>query len=191
MYWPAGDSPRPGGRCRSRRDRAAGGGGTLAGSAGPQATRENVRLNLAATLWAHFACHGYSGQVHPSDSHLSLRDGPLTVSEIAGMRLDHAEFAFLSACSTASGSDRLPDEAIHIAAALQLTGYTHVIGTLWPIPDTLAPRIARHVYQNLEDDLSQAAPQVRIWPAAHDSRRLFPLLALRVVVADLSLSSLN
>lgn len=45
--------------------------------------------------------------------------------------------------------DRLTDEAIHLASAFQLAGYRHVIGTLWPINDRLAARIAEAVYQGL------------------------------------------
>ena len=123
---------------------------------GPLATRENVRRGLADAAWAHFACHAYTDEYNPSDSHLSLHDGPLTITDIRELALDGASFAFLSACSTASGGDLLPDEAIHVASALQLAGYTHVIGTLWPVLDTLAPRIARDVYQTLDSDLSQA-----------------------------------
>jgi CHAT domain-containing protein len=40
------------------------------------------------------------------------------------------ELAFLSACHTATGSPRGLDEAIHLAAAMQLLGYRHVIATL-------------------------------------------------------------
>ena len=123
---------------------------------GPLATRENVRRGLADAAWAHFACHAYTDEYSPSDSHLSLHDGPLTITDIRELALDGASFAFLSACSTASGGDLLPDEAIHVASALQLAGYTYVIGTLWPVLDTLAPRIARDVYQTLDSDLSQA-----------------------------------
>ncbi|MGC4746611.1 CHAT domain-containing protein [Micromonospora sp. DT201] len=36
------------------------------------------------------------------------------------------------------------DEAIHIASALQTAGFPHVIGTLWPIPDHVAPQFAHH-----------------------------------------------
>lgn len=123
---------------------------------GPQATRENVRRGLADVAWAHFACHAYTAEDSPSDSFLSLYDGPLTITDIRELAIDDADFAFLSACGTAVGGDLLPDEAIHVAAALQLAGFTHVIGTLWPVLDALAPRIARDVYQGLDSDLGQA-----------------------------------
>jgi CHAT domain len=90
-----------------------------------------------------------------------LHDGPLTVLDIASLRLARAELAFLSACQTAIGGVTLPDESIHLAAALQLAGYRHVIGTLWTIADQLAPRLAEDVYTALGAngglDLTQAA----------------------------------
>jgi CHAT domain-containing protein len=52
----------------------------------------------------------------------------------------------LSACRTAQGDAALADESIHLAAAFQLAGYRHVIGTLWNLRDTAAPEIAREVY---------------------------------------------
>ena len=69
--------------------------------------------------------------------------------DVAGMRLEAAELAFLSACETARGGIDLVDEAITVAAAFQLAGYRHVVGTLWSISDGLAPDIARHVYRAL------------------------------------------
>jgi CHAT domain-containing protein len=84
----------------------------------------------------------------PSSSHLLLADHmsePLTVEDLIGLRMD-VELAFLSACSTARPGGRLADESIHLASACQLTGYRHVIGTLWPIGDQHAVAIADLVY---------------------------------------------
>jgi CHAT domain-containing protein len=55
----------------------------------------------------------------------------------------------LSACQTATGSTRALDEAIHLAATMQLLGYRHVIATLWSIYDSVAPAIADTVYATL------------------------------------------
>ena len=69
--------------------------------------------------------------------------------DVARLRLDDAELAFLSACSTARPGCRLTDEAIHLASAFQLAGYRHVIGTLWPIGDQHAVDIADDIYTAL------------------------------------------
>jgi CHAT domain-containing protein len=43
----------------------------------------------------------------------------------------------------------MADEAVHITAAFHLAGYRRVIGTLWPINDSAAARIATDVYTHL------------------------------------------
>jgi hypothetical protein len=119
---------------------------------GPAATRDAVLAALPGARWAHFACHGLSDMENPSASRLLLedhRDLPLTVVDVARLRLDDAELAFLSACSTARPGGRLTDEAIHLASAFQLAGYRHVVGTLWPIGDRQAVDIAEDIYTTL------------------------------------------
>jgi hypothetical protein len=119
---------------------------------GPQATHNSVTAVLPRFPWAHFACHGSSDPANPSASHLLLNDyqrRPLTVVDVTRLRLDRAELAFLSACSTARTGTQLADEAIHLAAAFQLAGYRHVIATLWPIGDRPAVRIATDIYPTL------------------------------------------
>jgi CHAT domain-containing protein len=123
---------------------------TLTGMA---ASHEAVVAALSQARWAHFACHGHSDLADPSSSHLVLADHqtqPLTVVDLARLRMDNAELAFLSACSTARPGVRLADEAIHLAAAFQLAGYRHVIGTLWPIGDQHAVDIADHIYTSIK-----------------------------------------
>jgi len=119
---------------------------------GAQATRDAVLAALPQAAWAHFACHGHCDPVSPSASHLLLHDHqqhPLTVTDVTRLRQEHAALAFLSACSTARPGDRLADEAIHLASAFQLAGYRHVIGTLWPISDFHAVRLADDLYAEL------------------------------------------
>ncbi len=120
---------------------------------GPEATHDTVTAALAAARWAHFACHASADPTSPSASRLLLHDHlrqPLTAADIARLRLNHADLAFLSACSTAaSKGERLADEAIHLASAFQLAGYRHVIGTLWPVGDRAAVSFATEVYQKL------------------------------------------
>ncbi len=119
---------------------------------GWEATYEAVLAALPEARWAHFACHGYSDLANPSASRLLLTDHkkrPLTVVDVARLRLDDAELAFLSACSTAQPGARLADEAIHMASAFQLAGYRNVVGTLWPIGDRPAVEVANDVYTAL------------------------------------------
>lgn len=119
---------------------------TLTGS---EATFSAVMAAVARHRWAHFACHGVSDLDNPSASRLVLHDHltrPLTVMDLAGLGLADAELAFLSACSTAQPSSRLPDEALHLAAACQVAGYRGVIATLWPVNDSDATTFGASVY---------------------------------------------
>lgn len=129
--------------------------------AGKHATRSALLNAMTDYSWAHFACHAYQNQAEPRASAFALHDGLVTVADLTSLRIDHAEFALLSACQTATGSVRLPDEAIHLAAVLQLLGYHHVIATLWSIADAPAPEVARTIYERLtatgHADPSQAA----------------------------------
>ncbi|MFE6497392.1 CHAT domain-containing protein [Streptomyces sp. NPDC057748] len=126
--------------------------GELRSPEGEGPTTATVLGHLTECSIAHFACHGVSDRANPAFSRLLLHDHattPLTVSALARLDLD-ARLAYLSACSTADpGTLRLRDEAIHLSSACQLSGFTHVIGTLWPINDRLAATIAASFYTRL------------------------------------------
>jgi CHAT domain-containing protein len=85
----------------------------------------------------------------------------LELSTIIIKSFPHADFAFLSACQTATGDETLPEEAVHLAAGLMLAGYHSIIATMWSIQDKDAPVITGHVYNelfsNTEPDSSGAA----------------------------------
>ena len=115
---------------------------------GSAATRNQIRADLPGHPLAHFACHGTQDLLNPSRAALRLSDGPLSVLDLAELRLS-GDLAFLSACDSAAGGFALPDEAIHLAAAVQTAGYQNVIAALWHISDNLAPRVADTVYRSL------------------------------------------
>ncbi len=117
-------------------------------------------------------------------SSLLLHDhDPLTVTALMHLRLADADLAFLSACSTTQTSHALADEAVHLTAAVHLAGYRHVIGTLWPINDTAAVRIAIGVYTRLTNDGTQATcPEDSAYALAEatlDERDAYPALPIR------------
>lgn len=104
----------------------------------------------------HFACHGVSDGKSPSKSHMVLladrssEPGKLTVAAIASMKLEGAQTAYLSACSTAdNASIRLADESIHITSGFQLAGFSHVLATLWPANDLACRQVAVEFYRRL------------------------------------------
>ncbi|MFE9187560.1 CHAT domain-containing protein [Micromonospora haikouensis] len=127
----------------------------------PDARRERVLAELPAHDFAHFACHAFSDAARPSASHLLLGhdDARLTVLDIAALRLDRAELAYLSACATARAAMPLADEAIHLASAFQLAGFRQVVATLWHVHDRPAVRVAKNVYRQLTDDGTASVAQ--------------------------------
>lgn len=115
---------------------------------GSAATVQTVERAFAEHSWFHVSCHGYQNLHDPSKAGFELADGILTIPQIA--RRDYSgEFAFLSACMTATGGLNLPDEVITLAAALHYGGFRHVIGTLWKVPPATAARITELVYPAL------------------------------------------
>ncbi len=119
---------------------------------GQKATHGVVLAALPGARWAHFACHGMADLADPSASNLLLHDHqtrPLRVVDVARLRLDDADLAFLSACETARPGGRLTDEAIQLASAFQLAGYRHVVATLWPVSDWPTRRAVATFYSGL------------------------------------------
>ena len=43
----------------------------------------------------------------------------------------------------------LADESVHLASSFQLTGFQHVIGTLWGVNDDAAVEVAKRFYERL------------------------------------------
>jgi CHAT domain-containing protein len=77
----------------------------------------------------------------------------------------------LSACTTAFGGVELLDESVHIASALQLAGFTHVIGTLWPIADSVAPEVAEGFYREVRNS---GVPALALHNTVRQLRNRYP-----------------
>jgi CHAT domain-containing protein len=115
---------------------------------GDRANRENLLRHLQQYPWVHFACHGHLAAKEPFLSSFQLHnDERLTLGDLINSRLSNAELAFLSAChSAAIDINNTPDEAIHLAAALQFCGFRSVVGTLWAMADIDGPDVAEDFY---------------------------------------------
>ncbi|MDO0910683.1 CHAT domain-containing protein [Streptomyces sp. DT2A-34] len=124
-------------------------GARAGGLLGRDATRAAVRQALHEHAWVHFACHAEQDDMDPAASALALHDGRLTAAELLELELPQAELAYLSACETAFGAVNLPDEAMHLASALQAAGYRHAIATMWEVQDGSAADVAARVYATL------------------------------------------
>jgi CHAT domain-containing protein len=91
---------------------------------------DKILLDVPAASIVHLACHGQQNS-NPLDSALILDDGLLTVAQLMQLSLQNASLVFLSACETAMGDAKLPDEVIHLAAALLFVGFRGAVGTMW------------------------------------------------------------
>jgi CHAT domain-containing protein len=80
----------------------------------------------------HLACHGKQNTANPLHSALILDSGEeLNITRIMETASPNASFAFLSACETAMGTEELPREAIHLAAAFLFIGFRGVVAGMW------------------------------------------------------------
>ncbi|KAG9122648.1 hypothetical protein FRC07_000892 [Ceratobasidium sp. 392] len=119
---------------------------------GENATPATVLEGMRGHSWVHLACHASQDTSDPTTSGFHLHGGQLDLATIIQEPLENAELAFLSACQTATGDDRLPDEAVHLAAGMIMAGYRTVIATMWSIKDEDAPTVAGQFYKLLLQD---------------------------------------
>ena len=122
---------------------------------GEQSRISRVVEELGKNEWAHFACHGLPNRKQPFESAFALHDGHFTVQRIIGCDLKNTEFAYLSACHTTVGDEESPDEVIHLASAMQFSGFRSVIGTMWAVDDGATNKITSTFYKHMVDDCSR------------------------------------
>ncbi|KAG1856957.1 TPR-like protein [Suillus subalutaceus] len=116
------------------------------------ATVQGVLDALNHNQWLHLACHGMPNRQRPFESSFAMRDGPLMIRDIIRSNWENPEFAFLSACHTTVGDEKSPDESIHLAAAMQFSGFRSVIGSMWSVDDEVARQVVSAFYDKLVDD---------------------------------------
>lgn len=119
---------------------------------GVEGTKRHVIQGMSDCNWLHLACHGIQRLDEPTKSSIVLEDGHLTLEEIIKLNLPNAEFAFLSACQTTTGDEKLSEEAAHIAGGMLLAGYRGVVATMWSIQDDLAPEVTDEFYGHVMKD---------------------------------------
>ncbi|PPR05158.1 hypothetical protein CVT26_012244 [Gymnopilus dilepis] len=116
------------------------------------ATTSAISSAMESFSCIHLACHASQKITNPLESAIHLHDGPLMLSEIMKKDLPYADLAFMSACQTSAGDDKLPEEAVHLAAGMLAAGYRSVVATMWSISDEHAPGVAEMFYRNLLED---------------------------------------
>jgi CHAT domain-containing protein len=98
---------------------------------GSAATVQQVTEQVKSASFLHLACHGIQDQTNALESGFYLSDGKLTISKLMDLQLDKPWLAYLSACETAKGDAKQPDQVMHLAAAMLFAGFKHVIATMW------------------------------------------------------------
>lgn len=113
---------------------------------------KDVVQEMEESSWIHLACHGQQNLQNSMRSSFLLQDGNLELSAIVSMSLPKADFAFLSACQTATGDEKVAEESVHLAAGMLMLGCRGVIATMWSISDNDAPTVAEDVYRHILRD---------------------------------------
>lgn len=114
-----------------------------------QATIASVRRVIDQHSWVHFSCHGMQDEKDLTQSAFYLFDGPLTLTDLTSTVAEKAELAFLSACQTAVGDEKVPEESAHLAAGMLAVGFKGVVATMWSIRDDDAPAVVQAYYKEL------------------------------------------
>ncbi|KDN46877.1 hypothetical protein RSAG8_03954, partial [Rhizoctonia solani AG-8 WAC10335] len=117
-----------------------------------KATKSAVLDAMEQHDWVHLACHAHQNVGSATESGFFLHDGILDLASINRRSLKNKGLAFLSACQTATGDAKLPDEAVHLASGMLMAGYSSVIATMWSVVDDDAPFVADKVYGQLMQD---------------------------------------
>ncbi|KAF6747870.1 CHAT domain-containing protein [Ephemerocybe angulata] len=94
----------------------------------------------------HLACHGSQNAAEPLQSRFLFHQGSLDLATILQANLRNADLAFLSACQTSAGEEKLSDEAVHLAAGMLAAGYRRVVASMWAIGDQAAQEVATEFY---------------------------------------------
>jgi CHAT domain-containing protein len=116
---------------------------------GDEVTPEECLDHLERFSSVHLACHGSQNAESPLLSKFFFHRGTLDLSTIIKKDLKNADLAFLSACQTSTGDEKLSEEAVHLAAGMLAAGYRRVVGTMWSIGDSTAQRVAVSFYDYL------------------------------------------
>jgi CHAT domain-containing protein len=134
-----------------------------------QATVEDVVAAMNKHQWVHLACHGIQDDSgDPTKSAFCLYDGRLELSRLIAMSNERAALAVLSACQTAKGDEKLPEEAVHLAAAMLAAGFKSVVATMWSIADQDGPVLADALYAALKRQLEKGVG-IDVGCALHDA----------------------
>ena len=142
-----------------------------------------VKLEMESHGSIHLACHAIQDLDNPLKSGSFLHDGRLELSEIMKQKFTVRELAFLSACQTSTGAEKLSEEAVHLAAGMLAAGYRSVVPTMWSIKDRYGPVVAESFYKYLmEKGEASGQPRLDTSSAAHALR--YAIRGIRETLGD-------
>ncbi|KAH7338654.1 CHAT domain-containing protein [Rhizoctonia solani] len=121
-----------------------------------KASLSSVLSELETHNWVHLCCHGTTNAKLPLLSAFHIAKSRLTIESLMRAELPVADFAFLSACHTAEGSEA-QNENMSLASALQVTGFRSIVATMYAIADSDGPAVSRELYEYMFRDRSQRA----------------------------------
>ncbi|MFF3377079.1 CHAT domain-containing protein [Streptomyces sp. NPDC002680] len=146
---------------------------------GPVATKDRILTELPRHSWFHFAGHGSQNVQVAGSAHLVPHDhalhGGIGADTLGALDLDHAELAFLSACSTATGQLALADDQVHVAGMLLGSGFRHVVAAQWTVRDQVAAEVATAFHRRVAAaPTGGVEPGVVLHEAVREARRSHP-----------------
>jgi len=147
-------SPLPGARDEARRIEAAF-PARVDVLAGPAARTDTVLSRLPTCWIAHLACHGTSNFLEPQAMpRLLLSDGDLTLEQLLRLPALRARLVVLSACQSGQTDVvQISDEMVGLPLAFLQAGACTVVGTLWPIDDSVTAMLVGRFYEELISEI--------------------------------------
>jgi len=135
---------------------------------GVSASVSRVKLEMESHRSIHFACHATQDLENPLKSGFYLQDGRLELVDIMKLKFAVRDLAFLSASQTSTGTEKLSEEAVHLAAGMLAAGYRSVVATMWSIKDRHGPVVAEGFYKYLmEKEMTSGESRPDSSNAAH------------------------
>jgi CHAT domain-containing protein/Tfp pilus assembly protein PilF len=136
---------------------------------GEDATEGKVRERASEAGILHLAAHGFYNPVAPLSSLVALApddpsagsgqaayDGWLTVGEVYGLDLSHADLVVLSACQTNLGELSEGDELVGLTRAFIFAGTPTVVASLWSVDDESTALLMERFYTHLRGGMGKA-----------------------------------
>ncbi|KAH6905616.1 CHAT domain-containing protein [Coprinopsis sp. MPI-PUGE-AT-0042] len=139
-------------------------------------TRARAAMYMEHYSCIHLACHASQNAAEPLQSWFLFHNGSLNLATIIQRDLKNADLAFLSACQTSAGDEKLSDEAVHLAAGMLAVAnnfYSYLFGH-WEegsgnsVDGSVSAYALHHAVQQLRQRLDNSENSLLAWaPYVH------------------------